>query len=264
MNNWIDLIQRLIFFRREIGQPIDEIFLPGLSREYILEKTLNYPFYFPEELIELYMWHNGTKDEGFEFSTFSLFRDAPWLSLENAIYMYENVTTLFPSEEPGLDFDKMFPLAGVDSFFYLMSYPEQSICPDINLPIVAIGIGITDVYYTSFASMLNMINECFEYGEHNENGYIIDGKLEYRIGYKHNPEIKAWKYEPFTVENSNTKTGYQFSVGAIFGVAIILIFTFSGLPIDLNYIQAGMGLILIIMCGLMSIIWSEIITETFK
>jgi hypothetical protein len=264
MNNWIDLIQRLISFRREIGYPIDDIFLPGLSREYILEKTLNYPFYFPEELIELYMWHNGTKYEEFKFSTFPLFRDVPWLSLENAIRMYENVTTLFPSEEIGLDFDKMFPFAGIDSFFYLMSYPEQNICPDVDLPIVAIGIGITDVYYTSFTSMLNMVNECFEFGEHDEYGYLIEGKLECRIGYKHNPEITTWKYEPFTVDSSNTKTGYQFSSGAVFGVAIILFFTFAGLPIDLNYIQIGMGLTLIILCGLMSIIWNEIITETLR
>jgi hypothetical protein len=101
MNNCIELIQQLKIFRREIGCPIDDIFLPGLSREYILEKTLNYPFYFPEELIELYMWHNGTKDD----STFPLFRDLPWLSLESAICMYDNMTTLFPSEETNLDFD---------------------------------------------------------------------------------------------------------------------------------------------------------------
>jgi hypothetical protein len=264
MNNWVDLIQSLISFRREIGYPIDDIFLPGLSREYILEKTLNYPFYFPEELIELYMWHNGTKDERLESSAFALFRDVPWLSLETAIYIYENVTTLFPSEETGLDFDKMFPFGGIDSFFYLMSYPEQNICPDINFPIVAIGIGIADVYYTSFTSMLSMVNECFEYGEHDENGYGIEGNLEYRIGYKYNPEITTWKYEPFTVENSNIKTGYQFSSGAVFGIAIILIFVFSGLPIDLNYIQIGMGLTLIILCGLMAIIWSEIITGIFR
>lgn len=145
MNNWVDLIQSLISFRREIGYPIDDIFLPGLSREYILEKTLNYPFYFPDE-----------------------------------------------------------------------------------------------------------------------NGYDIEGNLEYRIGYKYNPEITTWKYEPFTVENSNIKTGYQFSSGAVFGIAIILIFVFSGLPIDLNYIQIGMGLTLIILCGLMAIIWSEIITGIFR
>jgi hypothetical protein len=117
MNNWIDLIQQIIVFRRDIGFPIDNIFLPGLSREYILEQTLNYPFYFPDELIDLYTWHNGTKDEKFEFSTFPLFRDLPWLSLDDAIFVYDNITRLFSiDEETGLDFDKMFPFAGIDSF----------------------------------------------------------------------------------------------------------------------------------------------------
>jgi hypothetical protein len=257
MNNLIGLIQRLISFRREIGYPIDNIFLPGLSREYILEKTAQYPFYFPDELVELYMWHNGTKDEKFEFPTFPLFRDVPWLSLENAIYMYENVTTLYPSEETGLEFEKMFPFAGADNFFYLMSYPGQAICPDVELPIVAIGIGITNVYYTSFVSMLNTVNEWFEVAEHDDYTYDIEGGLSYRIGYKNNPEISAWKYEPFTVEHSNIKTGYQFIGGAGFGIAILLLLVLFGLPIELNYIQTGMGLTLVVLCGLLSIIWSE-------
>jgi hypothetical protein len=257
MNNSIDLIQRLISFRREIGHPIDDIFLPGLSREYILEKTSQYPFYFPEEFIELYMWHNGTRDEESEFPTFSLFRDVPWLSLENAIYAYENITILYPSEETGLDFEKMFPFAGYDYFFYLMSYPGQAICPNVDLPIVAIGVGITDVYYSSFASMLNTVNEWFEVAEHEDYTYSIEGGLEYRIGYKNNPEISSWKHEPFTVEYSSIKTGYQFIGGAGFGIAILLACALLGLPIELNYIQIGMGLTLIILCGLLSIIWSE-------
>jgi hypothetical protein len=223
MNNLINGIQKLTDFRKEIGQPIDPLFLPGLSREYIIERTSSYPFYFPEELVKLYMLHNGTKDEEFEFSTFSLFRDVPWLSLDCAIYMYETLTTHYPSKETGLDFERMFPFGGSDGFFYLMSYPGQAIFPNISIPIVAIGIGITDAYYTSFESMLHTINEWFSVGEHDESGCQMEGKLEYRIGYKHNPEISAWTYEPFTIDNSNIKTGDRFVVGAAFGVIIILI-----------------------------------------
>lgn len=259
MNRSIDIIQSWIYFYRETGHPIDSIFLPGLSREYILEKTSHYPFYFPEELIELYVWHNGTKDERYEFSTFPLFGDLPWLSLESAIDMYENITTRFSGdEETMLDFEKMFPFAGLDGFFYLMSYPGQNIYPDLNLPIVAIGVGIEDIYYTSFTSMLDTINEWLEVSEINEYGYTLEDKLRSRIGSKHNPEIKIWKHEPFTIEYSSIKTGYQFSGGAAFGVAIILISVLAGLPIDFNYIQIGMELSLIILCGLLSIIWSEI------
>jgi hypothetical protein len=158
----------------------------------------------------------------------------------------------------------MFPFAGIDGFFYLMTYPEQTICPDVTLPIFAIGVGIADVYYTSFTSMLNMINECFEYAEHDEHGYKIEEKLECRIGCKYNPGIIAWRYQNFKREYSSLETGYQFSVGTLFGIAIILFFYCCGLPIALNYIQAGMGLALIVLCGLMSIIWSNIITETFR
>jgi hypothetical protein len=76
-----------------------------------------------------------------------------------------------------------------------MTYPEQPLAPELNLPIYSLGVGVGDIYYTSFTSMLNMVNEHIEYGEHDEGTYRIEEKLASRIAYKHNPEVTIWKPE---------------------------------------------------------------------
>ncbi|NJL49547.1 MAG: hypothetical protein HC929_21585 [Leptolyngbyaceae cyanobacterium SM2_5_2] len=100
MNNLIARIQKLIDFRREIGQPIDQHFLPGLSRDYLQEKVSEYSFYFPQELIDLYSWHNGTREQDF-----LIFRDTAWLSFENSVSEYELNLEYFWSAFNGSDLD---------------------------------------------------------------------------------------------------------------------------------------------------------------
>jgi hypothetical protein len=188
MDNLIARIQHLIDFRREIGQPIDQHFLPGLSRAYIQEKTSQYPFYFPEALIELYEWHNGTNDEDF-----LMFRDMAWLSLENAIPEYELMMEAFWSEgdneEIGLEPKKMFPFAGFTGFNLYLSYPGQRMCPTLALPIICTGKGVLEPYYDSFTSMLDTVEEWFTVGEHKEYSCKVQEGIAHEIRRKHNADI---------------------------------------------------------------------------
>ncbi|MBW4665473.1 MAG: SMI1/KNR4 family protein [Chroococcus sp. CMT-3BRIN-NPC107] len=187
MNSLIACMQKLIDFRSEIGQPIDRHFLPGLSREYLQERISQYPFYFPKELIDLYTWHNGTKDEDF-----LIFRDMAWLSFENSVSDYEsmleNYWSAFDRSEIGLEPAKMFPFAGFNGFYLYLSYPGQAMCPNAELPIIGAGEG-EDPYFTSFDSMLNTVEEWFAVGEHKESGYEVEDNLEREIWQKHNFEI---------------------------------------------------------------------------
>lgn len=188
MNNLIARIQKLIDFRREIGQPIEHYFLPGLDRGYLQEKVSEYSFYFPEELVDLYAWHNGTNDEDF-----LIFRDMAWLSFENSISEYElNLEyfwSVFDSSDINLELVKMFPFAAFEGFFLYLSYPGQAMCPNVELPIIATGKGVLDPYFTSFDSMLNTVEEWFAVGQHNEYGCEVEEKLEREIWRKHNSEV---------------------------------------------------------------------------
>jgi hypothetical protein len=188
MSNLIAQIQHLIDFREEIGQPIEQYFLPGLSPNIIREKIAPYPFYFPEEFIELYSWHNGTIDE-----EFLMFRDMAWSSLENAIDEYTLMMDAFWSigdnEEIGLKPEKMFPFAGFNAFNLYLSYPGQKMCPTLELPVICTGKGVLRPYYESFPAMLSTVAEWFQAGEHDEYGCEVESSIEEGIWRKYNPEI---------------------------------------------------------------------------
>jgi hypothetical protein len=188
MNSLIVQIQHLIDFRKEIGQPIEQYFLPGLSPDIIREKIAQYPFYFPEEFIELYSWHNGTVDEDF-----LMFRDMAWSSLEDAINEYtlmlDNFWSNCDNEEIGLEPEKMFPFAGFTGFNLYLSYPGQKMCPALELPVICTGKGVLEPYYESFPAMLSTVAEWFQVGEHVEYGYEAEPSIEEEIWRKYNPEL---------------------------------------------------------------------------
>ncbi|MCU0526858.1 MAG: hypothetical protein MUF72_18775 [Elainella sp. Prado103] len=188
MNNLIARIQKLIDFRREIGQPIDHHFLPGLSREYLQEKVSQYSFYFPAELIDLYAWHNGTNEQDF-----LIFRDMAWLSFENSVSEYElNLEyfwSVFNSSDINLEPARMFPFAGFEGFCLYLSYPGQAMCPNLGLPIIATGKGVLDPYFTSLDSMLDTVEEWFTVGQHSEYGCTVEETLERQIWRKYNSEV---------------------------------------------------------------------------
>jgi hypothetical protein len=188
MNNLISRIQNLIDFRSEIGQPIEQHFLPGLSREYLQEQVAQYPFYFPEEFIELYTWHNGTNDEDF-----LMFRDMAWLSFENSLSEYdlmlEHFWSVCDQSEIKLQPEQMFPFAAFSGFCLYLSYPGQQMCPDVEIPIIATGKGLLDPYFTSFNSMLDTVEEWFAIGQHNEYACEVRADIERDIWRKHNSEV---------------------------------------------------------------------------
>jgi hypothetical protein len=180
MNDLMARIQNLIDFRREIGQPIEHHFLPGLSAEAIREKISHYPFYFPEELVELYTWHNGIQGE-----EFLIFRDKAWLSLEGAIseyeFMMENFWDMGPSEELGLEPEKMFPFAAFGGKYLYLSYPGQRMCASLEIPIICTAPGYIEPTYNSFMSMLDTVKEWFQVGDHDEDYCRVEERLELDI-----------------------------------------------------------------------------------
>ena len=81
-------LERIKNHHLEHNHKLVENLKPGLTREQIDELIKDLPFPFPEELYELYQWHNGMKGN---FS-WSQFIDAEggvygFLSLEDSIKM---------------------------------------------------------------------------------------------------------------------------------------------------------------------------------
>jgi hypothetical protein len=60
MSALIDALNHALDRRIALNSKFASIIHPGLSREKIMEMTRDIPYEIPEELIELYEWHNGT------------------------------------------------------------------------------------------------------------------------------------------------------------------------------------------------------------
>ncbi len=188
MTSLIPRVQSLIDYRQRIGQPIDHHFLPGLSHDEIQQRLASYPIYISDELIELYTWHNGTREEDF-----LLFRDMAWLSLENAIANYEQMHQYFWSmldpSETRLEPAQMFPFAGFNGMFLYLSYPGQTVCPQADLPIIAVGEGELSPYFTSLLSLLETVNEWFSVGQHTDYGCEVAPDVELEIWRNYNGDV---------------------------------------------------------------------------
>lgn len=188
MNSFISGIQTLIDFRRTLGQPIDHHFLPGCDRTMLQTELKKYSFYFPEPFIDLYTWHNGTRNEDF-----LIFRDMAWLSFDYAVAEYEAMLqyfwSVFDASEIGLESAQMFPFAGFNGCYLYLTYPGQKFCSTAELPIIGIGDGCIDPYFTSFDSMLRTVEAWFSVGQHNEYSCEVEENLEREIWRRYNPEV---------------------------------------------------------------------------
>ena len=63
-------------------------------------------------------------------------------------------------------------------------------------------------------------------------------------------------------QHSPTKNIYPFFGGAVFGIIILIIPATYGQFNDFGLVQLGFGFVLIISCGLLSILWGEKFIDT--
>uniref|UniRef100_B8HPR4 Uncharacterized protein n=1 Tax=Cyanothece sp. (strain PCC 7425 / ATCC 29141) TaxID=395961 RepID=B8HPR4_CYAP4 len=62
-------------------------------------------------------------------------------------------------------------------------------------------------------------------------------------------------------QRSSLKVIYRFLVGATVGTLVLLIPVTYGTFNDLGLVQAGVASLLVILCGLLSIVWGEIFID---
>ncbi|QUY44725.1 SMI1/KNR4 family protein [Acaryochloris marina] len=163
MSTITDHLDELVELIEAKGIQISNDLKPGLTKEEINVRTEVLHFKIPDELYELYSWHNGQDDEG----VIPLFRGSYLISLEEALNDYYTVQTY--KEDPEDDFlSYCFPFAHDEGGIYVLPTSSQPLYPELTRPVIDIHEGV-DVLYTSFINMLVTINTCFKDG-----AYIID------------------------------------------------------------------------------------------
>jgi len=85
-----------VFAQMKISKrPVVNYLQPGLSREYLLNATNELPDTFPDELVEMYLWKNGTHISS-ELITDQVcfFPGYYFLSIEDALYEYTQLISI--------------------------------------------------------------------------------------------------------------------------------------------------------------------------
>lgn len=168
MSTITDHLDELVDLIETKGIQIGDDLKPGLTGEEINARTEGLPFRIPDELYELYSWHNGQDPNG----VLPLFRGSYLISLEEALNDY-NLVQIY-KEDPEDDFlSCCFPFAHDEGGIYVLPTSTQPMYPELNRPVIDIHEGI-DVLYTSFINMLVTIKTCFR-----EGAYIIDPCSKY-------------------------------------------------------------------------------------
>jgi len=155
----------LVQFIESQGFPIRSQLQPGLSRSEIEQKTKVLSFQLPEELYELYQWHNGQGEE--LYYNIPLFRDTFFISLEQAIEEYEVVQEFRDGEEDDFLMTS-FPFSSFEGAWYILPSDSQPLHPQLEHPVISVFEGI-DVMYLSFSIMLETLIRCFFEGAYQIN-----------------------------------------------------------------------------------------------
>ena len=164
------------------GVPMRQHLRPGLSRAEIQAALAPLGLVPPEELYELYEWHDGVDDY---YEPGLLLGEHQFIPLKDAIYEYHE--TLKYYEDPSLNLAKCFPVA----FFMGSSYNvycDPVLFEGLQYPVIRIFEGI-GVEFENLTLMAQTVLAWFEADIYDGDG-PADDKLMYGIRGKLNPRVQ--------------------------------------------------------------------------
>ncbi|UJB72221.1 SMI1/KNR4 family protein (plasmid) [Acaryochloris sp. 'Moss Beach'] len=190
MSQILDRLDSLVSLIENQGYPISNYLHAGLSQHEIDTLTEPFPSPFPEELNELYCWHNGQSSA----CKVPLFDDLNFLSIEEAINEYLGIQ--FYKENNGDEYlTNCFPFAGYEGDVFVLPVGPQPLNANLSRPVIDIFEGI-EVVYSSFTIMLDTMLSLYRDGafivrpDGGEYGFLdINPRLAMQIRKVHNPGI---------------------------------------------------------------------------
>lgn len=159
----------------EMGFPHEEL-APGMDPEEIRRRTAGLGFPFPDELVHLYAWRDGSPEGGELF----LFRDHVMTSVAAGIENLRWTAGTYGVEDA-------FPFAAFEGSFLVLPSSPYAIEPLLERPVVSVFEGV-DVHYLSFTHLLDTVIEWLERGAHAPGGRV-DPDLEMEIWRANNPGL---------------------------------------------------------------------------
>jgi len=138
---------------------------PGLTRGQIDAQVQDLPFRLPEEVYQLYQWHNRSSAEQY----IEFLPQYRFLSLEEAIAQYQFTVEIWRDvsetenwQDGWVRPEVWFPVFAEDGNFYVVEGQSQ---PRATAPIIHFSeYGITALVFNSLTDMMLAIAECLKIG----------------------------------------------------------------------------------------------------
>ncbi len=186
MTSLTESLEALTTVIRTKGFPIDTFLQPRLSLRDIHARTSDLPFHLPEQLVELYQWHDGTLPD----CPLALFRDEQFLPLEDALLEYATAFAPAAADDVdwGVDLRECFPFAGFEGSYYVLPAGSQTLVPQFPRPVICVFEGI-DAYFLSLTRMVETFTACFETGVYSVSAGVVDEQGEREIWAAYNPGL---------------------------------------------------------------------------
>jgi len=166
---------------------------PGLSEAEIGAVAAQLGVVFPQAVRELYRWRNGVADLYAEFDKQFVFRDQPFLSLDNAQDAIADVRAILKeaqafsgAKDALLDPANLIPIAAFEGFYYVVPGGDGLSGLPVTHPVISIGEG-EDVYFLTVESM---IETCIEWiSDPSLDKETLSAENEEDAWERHNPGV---------------------------------------------------------------------------
>jgi hypothetical protein len=182
---------------RTRGLEVDRHLRPGLSRDAVVERTRELGLSVPDEIVELYGWHDGQSDEA-EFAPDAFqFRDNAFISLERAIVERGQILEFYGGYDTdeyvplGFDLEQCFPFATYMGSWHVVVCGPHTLASAHPHPVVNVYQGIV----VFFHSIELMLRTCIDWVRHPrwspESHLGLADDVELEIWRRHNPGLPA-------------------------------------------------------------------------
>lgn len=179
MENYIEIINSQGFLiKNYLNTP--------LTKDQIITQCQKLPFSLPDEIIELYEWHNGVKEE----CEIPLFRDNQFISLETALEEYDSINLYYniPGVEHCVNLKKCFPFAAYMGSYYVLSTEKHSQPTELINPIINVFEGV-DIAFLNLETMIKTCMAWYQEGVRNVHNPSVNYDREIEVWKRLNPDI---------------------------------------------------------------------------
>ena len=180
-------LDRLLKAFEARGMLMDDSLLPAMTESEIKAKCSWFPGVLTEEIIALYQWRGGQKEDVWNSEISFLFRDNSFCSIERAEIEYKNMMNYGIDPEIHEMLKYSFPIAAFDGALYVIPTTNHIFNSALNRPIISVFEGI-DIYYYSIEKMVETCVD-WEKQKNNSNEKFDNDETEFDIWNKHNPGI---------------------------------------------------------------------------